>query len=82
MSNNKVVINVDVEIPKIECGQVFIKCNEAYILCCVDEATYVFICLQDGVRWCDPLSLSKIREIVMRDGFMSLGNVKITIGKG
>ena len=79
--SNKVVVSVDVKSPIVECGQMFIKDDEVYILCCVDVLLYSLIRLEDGYRWCDPLSLDKIGKIIISDGLTPIGNIKITIDK-
>ena len=84
--SNKVVMNVDLKNVNIECGQMFIKIGEVYILCHIDvdddnQFLYSLICLQDGYRWCDPLSLEEIQTTIIGDGFIPIGNVKITVEK-
>lgn len=76
---NKIVINIDPRDIKIECGQIFIKNGEPYMVSNVDIQSYSLICLKDGYRWRDSLSLKELQRIVIEDGFTPVGNVKITI---
>ena len=78
---NKVIVNVDMGDINIECGQVFLNDGEAHILCLIN-CLYSLVSLSDGNRWCDPLlSLHEIEKIIINDGFVPLGNVKITVEK-
>ena len=81
---NKIVLETDIESIPISCGQILLRENEPYIMCCSQKSEnytplYSLISLKNGARWLDPQSFEQIVKTCKEDGFVSLGETKITI---